>query len=34
MWYNYPLDRLLAVSVTCFISLGLILFFVCVGFLG
>jgi hypothetical protein len=32
--YNCVLDRLLVVSVNCFLSLGLILFYGCVGFLG
>jgi hypothetical protein len=31
---NYVLDRLLVVSVTCFLSLGLILFCWCIGFLA
>jgi hypothetical protein len=32
--YNYVLDRLLVVSVTCFLSLCLILFCLCIGFLA
>jgi hypothetical protein len=31
---NYVLDRLLVVSVTCFLSLCLILFCECIGFLA
>jgi hypothetical protein len=31
---NYVLDRLLGVSVTCFLSIGLILFCGCIGFVA